>query len=138
MTDQQLATLSTIAWLVLTTLLFVELSNWSAGGSWTIVPGIMRGVRGWRARGQEPDLPPLALPPRAAPPGWATQHLPPHRRAPTASSAGVAADPRIGLLRELVSADGDVETEPVLDPGAEIVELIDTDVRPERVRATRP
>jgi len=50
MTDTELATLSTIAWLIVTTALFVALAQWSAGnGSWTIVPGFVRGVREWVA-----------------------------------------------------------------------------------------
>jgi hypothetical protein len=51
MTDTELATLSTIAWLILTSALFVALAHWSAGnGSWTILPGVERGLREWTSR----------------------------------------------------------------------------------------
>jgi hypothetical protein len=66
MTDNQLATLSTLVWLVLTTIVFVELASWSAGGSWTIVPALVHGVRGWIGRGQVPDLPAFAISTRPA------------------------------------------------------------------------
>lgn len=43
--------LSTIAWFVLTGALFILLARWSvASGSWTILPGLVRGVRDWAAR----------------------------------------------------------------------------------------
>jgi hypothetical protein len=72
-TDPLLATLSTIAWLVVTSVLFVELANWSAGGSWSIIPGLVRGARSWVDRRQESDLPQFAVSPRGA--------LPAHSRA---------------------------------------------------------
>ena len=51
MTDTELATLSTIAWLIVTSALFVALAHWSAGnGSWTILPGVVRGLREWTLR----------------------------------------------------------------------------------------
>ena len=47
--------LSTIAWFILTGILFVVLARWStASGSWTILPGLVRGVRTWAAH----DAPP--------------------------------------------------------------------------------
>ena len=43
--------LSTIAWFILTGILFVLLARWSTTtGSWTILPGLVRGVRTWAAR----------------------------------------------------------------------------------------
>jgi len=55
MTDIELATLSTVASLILTSALFVALARWSAGnGSWTILPGVVRGVRDWMARDEPP------------------------------------------------------------------------------------
>lgn len=48
LTDSQLTLLSTLAWLVLTTIGFTLLVRWSTGeGSWTVLPGLIRGVRGW-------------------------------------------------------------------------------------------
>ncbi len=107
MTDNQLATLSTLIWLVLTSILFVELANWSAGGSWTIVPGLLRGARGWATRGQEPDLPAFAI-----------SAGEPTRGAPAAAPEPLAAVPDVRAIR--------VPAEPTwydLDPGAEIEEL---------------
>ena len=50
MSDLALTWLSTIAWFVLTGALFLALARWSAGnGSWTILPGFVRGVREWMA-----------------------------------------------------------------------------------------
>ena len=50
MTDVQLAWLSTVAWFVVTSALFVALARWSAGdGAWGSLPGIVRGLRGWAA-----------------------------------------------------------------------------------------
>ncbi len=54
MSEVQLAWLSTIAWLALTTILFLVLARWSAGeGSWGGLPGIVRGLRDWTA-GERP------------------------------------------------------------------------------------
>jgi hypothetical protein len=48
LTDTQLTFLSTLAWLVLTSVGFTVLVRWSTGdGSWTVLPGLVRGVRGW-------------------------------------------------------------------------------------------
>ena len=48
LTDTQLTFLSTLAWLVLTSVGFTVLVRWSIGeGSWTVLPGLVRGVRGW-------------------------------------------------------------------------------------------
>jgi hypothetical protein len=47
-TDVQLAWLSTIAWFVMTAILFAVLARWSAGeGSWGGLPGIVRGLHDW-------------------------------------------------------------------------------------------
>jgi len=120
-TDNQLATLSTLIWLVLTTILFIELANWSAGGSWTIVPGLVRGVRGWVTRGQEPDLPAFALSPRAASPGALASAGPLGSAGPLASSGPLAsAGPRPSSAFLVARHLG---APPPLDPGAEIIEL---------------
>ena len=50
MTDAQLTTLSTIAWVIATTALLILLANWSAGGSWGISGAIARGLSGWAGR----------------------------------------------------------------------------------------
>ena len=48
LTDTQLTFLSTLAWVVLTSVGFTILVRWSTGdGSWTVLPGLVRGVRGW-------------------------------------------------------------------------------------------
>jgi hypothetical protein len=48
LSDTQLTFLSTLAWLVLTSVGFTVLVRWSTGdGSWTVLPGLVRGVRGW-------------------------------------------------------------------------------------------
>jgi hypothetical protein len=70
MNSSELATLGTIALLVVTTVAFVELASWSTGGPWTIVPGIAQGIRGWGiggagAQGQEQDPPQFRLAPPA-------------------------------------------------------------------------
>ena len=63
MSDVQLAWLSTAAWFILTSALFVALAGWSAGnGSWTILPGFVRGVRSWVS-----VEPPAELPARSGP-----------------------------------------------------------------------
>jgi hypothetical protein len=49
-TGSQLATLSTIAWLVGTTVLFALLARWSDGGSWGITTAVTRGLIGWSGR----------------------------------------------------------------------------------------
>lgn len=50
MTDTDLTTLSTLAWLVGTVALFVLLAHWSAGGSWGISAAITRALIGWAGR----------------------------------------------------------------------------------------
>ena len=50
MTDPQLATLSTILWLIATGSLFILLAGWSSGTSWGLTATIVRGVRGWADR----------------------------------------------------------------------------------------
>ena len=50
MTGDQAATLSTIAWLVGTTVLFALLARWSDGGSWGITTAVTRGLVGWTGR----------------------------------------------------------------------------------------
>jgi hypothetical protein len=67
MTDDQLTTLSTIAWLVGTSLLFVLLAHWSTGGSWDISSAIARGLTGWTRRNGSPGHPAGDLPPMAPP-----------------------------------------------------------------------
>jgi hypothetical protein len=55
MTDIELTTLSTIAWFVLTSALFFALARWSAGnGSWTILPGLVDGLRDWTSDESRP------------------------------------------------------------------------------------
>jgi hypothetical protein len=48
--DNQLTTLSTLAWLIGTVVLFILLAHWSAGGSWGISTAIARGLTGWAGR----------------------------------------------------------------------------------------
>ena len=50
MSGDQAATLSTIAWLVGTTVLFALLARWSDGGSWGITTAVTRGLIGWSRR----------------------------------------------------------------------------------------
>ena len=47
MTGPQLATLATIGWVVLTVAFLIVFGTWSTGTSWTILPGLVRGVRDW-------------------------------------------------------------------------------------------
>ena len=49
MTGPQLATLSTIGWVVLTLAFLIVFGTWSAGEGWSILPGLVRGVRDWAA-----------------------------------------------------------------------------------------
>jgi len=133
MTDNQLATLSTIVWLIVTTVLFLELANWSAGGSWTIVPGIVRGVRGWVTRGQELDLPPFALSPRGMSPGAIVG--PPYRLAGTRAPADtrwrhVSAPRPAGWPTPMLPADPWFDA----DQAAEIIELDESLIAPARLR----
>ena len=83
MSDTELATLSTIAWLVATVALFILLAGWSTGSSWGLTAALVRGVRSWSDR-PEPSvrtstspaaeaLAPLLLPPLRSP---ATHHAP--------------------------------------------------------------
>jgi hypothetical protein len=77
MTDTELTTLSTIAWIIATVTLFMLLASWSNGTDLGVTTGIVRGVRGWRRHAsgivQGPgkrrsstagELPPLDLAPR--------------------------------------------------------------------------
>ncbi|MEO5918029.1 MAG: hypothetical protein ABIQ17_00565 [Candidatus Limnocylindrales bacterium] len=59
MTGPMAAALSAALTMILTSVVFVVLAQWSAGGAapWTIVPGVARGVRHWMQR--ESDLPAL-------------------------------------------------------------------------------
>jgi hypothetical protein len=47
MTGPQLATLSTALWAILTVAFLIVFGRWSAGESWSILPGLVRGVRDW-------------------------------------------------------------------------------------------
>jgi hypothetical protein len=49
MTGPQLATLSTIAWVAFTLAFLIVFGTWSSGGSWSILPGLVRGVHDWAA-----------------------------------------------------------------------------------------
>ena len=49
MTGPQLATLSTIGWVILTLAFLIVFGTWSAGEGWSILPGLVRGVRDWAA-----------------------------------------------------------------------------------------
>ncbi len=84
MTDVELTSLSTVAWAVATSALFILLARWSTGGSWGITSGIVDGVRSWSRHDRSGEtvasggLPPLDLPmaqrpdnPRRAPLPWA-------------------------------------------------------------------
>ena len=70
MTDTQLTTLATLAWLVGTVTLFILLAHWSAGGSWGISAAVARGIIGWAGRNgsfagewsSTDELPPLQPP----------------------------------------------------------------------------
>ena len=78
MTGPELATLSTIGWVVLTLAFLIVFGTWSAGEGWSILPGLVRGVRDWAAehvasRAISPSpwvvtLPPAAAAPPADPP----------------------------------------------------------------------
>ena len=57
MTDVQLATLSTLAWLVAMVTLLILLAGWSTGTSWGLTASIVRGVRGWSDRDDQRSLP---------------------------------------------------------------------------------
>jgi hypothetical protein len=69
-TDTQLTTLSTFAWLVLAVWLFILLARRSTGSSWGISTAIARGLIGWTGRNGiiagewsgDGELPPMALP----------------------------------------------------------------------------
>ena len=60
MTDAQLTALSTLAWLIGTTTLFILLAHWSAGGTWGISSAIARGLTGWSGREAEGPRPSAA------------------------------------------------------------------------------
>lgn len=47
MSGPELATLSTIGWVILTLAFLIVVGTWSTGESWTILPGIVRGVHDW-------------------------------------------------------------------------------------------
>ena len=58
LTDTQLTFLSTLAWVVLTSVGFTVLVRWSTGdGSWSVLPGLVRGVRGWLDEATTPEGP---------------------------------------------------------------------------------
>ena len=74
MTGTQLATLSTIGWVILTLAILVVFGTWSTGEGWSILPGIVRGVRDWateQVAARQPTRPsPWAVPrpdPRSKP-----------------------------------------------------------------------
>jgi hypothetical protein len=68
--DTQLITLSTLAWLIGTVTLFILLAHWSAGGSWGISTAVAHGLTSWAGRGGDAerissssaDLRPMAPP----------------------------------------------------------------------------
>lgn len=73
MTGPELATLSTIGWVVLTLAFLIVFGTWSAGEGWSILPGLVRGVRDWAAehvasRAISPSPWVVTLPPAAAAP----------------------------------------------------------------------
>jgi hypothetical protein len=93
-TGPELATLSTVAWAVLTAGLLIVLGTWSAGDSWSILPGIVHGVRNWAAERQA-ALEPFRISPRAAEPDPAVRtdrlaELPTHPAEPDEVELGVA------------------------------------------------
>ena len=47
MTGPELATLSTLAWVVLTLAILVVFGSWSTNESSSLLPGLVRGVRDW-------------------------------------------------------------------------------------------
>jgi hypothetical protein len=47
MTGPELATLSTIGWVVITVAILIVFGTWSTGEGWSILPGLVRGVRDW-------------------------------------------------------------------------------------------
>jgi hypothetical protein len=72
-TGPELATLSTIGWVVLTLAFLIVFGTWSAGEGWSILPGLVRGVRDWAAehvasRATSPSPWVVTLPPPAAAP----------------------------------------------------------------------
>jgi hypothetical protein len=80
-TDAQLTTLATLAWLVGTVTLFILLAHWSAGGSWGISAAVARGIIGWAGRNgsfagewsSTDELPPIQLPERSPTPSRAVR-----------------------------------------------------------------
>ena len=70
MSDPTLALLSTLAWIIGTSVTFVLLAHWSAGGSWGISAALARGLIGWAGRdptvaggpATASDLRPMATP----------------------------------------------------------------------------
>ena len=60
MTGVQLATMSTVLWVVATVSLFVLLAEWSSGASWGLSASIVRGVRGWAD--QDAPVPTISSP----------------------------------------------------------------------------
>ena len=86
MSGPQLATLATIGWIVLTLAFLVVFGTWSAGASWTILPGLVRGVRDWATEHAIARQP-------ASPSPWAVTTPEPAPRpgdgtAPTGTSGG--------------------------------------------------
>lgn len=60
MTGPELATLSTLGWVVLTLAVLIVVGTWSTGESWSILPGLVRGVRDWateQAVARQPSSP---------------------------------------------------------------------------------
>jgi hypothetical protein len=103
MTGPELATLSTVAWAVLTAALLVVLGTWSAGDSWSILPGLVRGVRNWAAERQS-GLEPFRVSPRAAEPiaplpSDRLAELPVHPAEPDEVELGVAVIEDLGGRR---------------------------------------
>lgn len=56
MTDVQAVWISTITFMILTTVGFIILAEWSAGGAapWSIAAGVVRGIREWADTDEEP------------------------------------------------------------------------------------
>ena len=137
MTDNQLATMSTLIWLAVTTVLFIELANWSAGGSWTIVPGLVRGARGWILKGQEPDLPPLAISPHSSSAATAAATTAAATFASPAPGAGQDLASSILAWRSRHGRAPDVVVAYIAESDADIVELEHSELPTRRVSKLR-
>ena len=111
MSSTQLATLATVGWALLTLAMLV-IGTWGVGETWTILPGLVRGVRDWAAEH-------AAVRSVTSPGAWSTASPRPRSRVTL-----VSGDRYVPL-----ETDDDRELDGLQLEGSELVEIEDLGTR---------